>query len=262
MHVATQSTPAGSVRAFGRFVARGVLDLLLPRACLLCERQMATQRMICDNCWRGVAVLPRPTCERCGHPSYGEACQWCVLLPGYVTSCRSVCWVPEGAGGEIVHRLKYDGWTRLGAEMAARIDRVARVASRVHDTVVVPVPLGAKRLRERGYNQSKVIADALAGMWGVPAAPRAVMRVRDTQSQVRLTPGERSANVQSAFAAGEAADAVRGRHVVLVDDVVTTAATLNACAAAAIAAGARTLSYVTFGRARAAFDRGGQRRSA
>jgi predicted amidophosphoribosyltransferase len=77
-----------------------------------------------------------------------------------------------------------------------------------------------------------------------------------------LTHDERSANVHAAFAAGEAADAVCGRHVVLVDDVVTTAATLNACASAAVAVGARTLSYVTFGRARAAFDRRGQHRSA
>jgi ComF family protein len=127
--------------------------------------------------------------------------------------------------------------------------------------VLVPVPLGARRLRERGYNQSAIIAAALAVRWRVPIAPGAVVRLRETSSQVRLTPDERSANVHAAFAAGDAADATRGRHAVLVDDVVTTAATLNACAAAVVACGARTLSYVTFGRARAAFDRGRHLRS-
>jgi ComF family protein len=156
----------------------------------------------------------------------------------------------------MVHKLKYDGWTALGAEMAARIAALSRPWPRGAEAVLVPVPLGRARRRARGFNQSEVIAAGLSARWSVPVAARALHRTRETSSQVRLTPEERSANVHAAFAAGDAVDAVRGKHAVLVDDVVTTAATLNACAAALVAAGALTLSYVTFGRARAAFDRG------
>ncbi|HKS05296.1 MAG TPA: phosphoribosyltransferase family protein [Gemmatimonadaceae bacterium] len=167
---------------------------------------------------------------------------------------RSVCWVPEGTGGDIVHKLKYGGWTGAARDMADRIARRYTPPSTAL-RVLVPVPLGAARLRERGFNQAEMLARALAEHWRASVSVRAITRTRETQSQVLLTPGERSANVHRAFAAGPGAVEVRGAHVVLVDDVVTTAATLNACADAVLAAGAATISYITFGRARAAFDR-------
>jgi ComF family protein len=166
-----------------------------------------------------------------------------------------VCWVPEGTGGEVVHKLKYGGWTGLGGDMAARIIREGRTWTDAERAVLVPVPLGDARRRERGFNQCAVIAVALGQRWRVPVVNGAVVRARETKSQVLLTPEERSVNVHGAFAAGPAADAARGAHVIVIDDVVTTGATLNACAAAAFAAGASTVSYITFGRARAAFDR-------
>jgi ComF family protein len=166
-----------------------------------------------------------------------------------------VCWVPEGAGGEIIHKLKYGGWTGLGADLATRIVRAGRTWEQGEKAVLVPVPLGRARFRERGYNQCAEIGRALAAAWKVDMIEGVVVRTRDTDSQVLLTPDQRSVNVHDAFAAGPAASAARGAHVVLIDDVVTTGATLNACAAAALAAGASTISFVTFGRARAAFDR-------
>jgi ComF family protein len=151
-----------------------------------------------------------------------------------------------------VHALKYHGWTLAGEEMAREMaalpwpDDVLRERA-----ALVPVPLGSTRLRERGYNQSLVLAHAVAIRWGVPAWDDVLRRTRATRSQTRLTPGERQVNVAGAFAAVSGAEArLRGAHVVLVDDVVTTAATLNACAAALVAGGARLVSYLTFGRAR------------
>ena len=168
---------------------------------------------------------------------------------------RSVCWVPEGTGGEVVHKLKYGGWTGLGADMARRIVRQGRPWQGGERAVLVPVPLGPGRMRERGFNQCAVIASAIAREWRIPVVGDAVRRARETKSQVLLTPEERSVNVHSAFEVASVSSAARGAHVVLVDDVVTTGATLNACAAAVFAAGASTVSYITFGRARAAFDR-------
>lgn len=121
---------------------------------------------------------------------------------------------------------------------------------------LVPVPLAPARERERGFNQAALLADALAAYWRIPVWPDVVLRTRSTDTQTRLTPSERSANVLRAFSVNDGArERLRGLHLVLVDDVFTTGATLNACATALFAAGARTLSYVTFGRARASGDR-------
>jgi ComF family protein len=115
---------------------------------------------------------------------------------------------------------------------------------------LVPVPLSATRLRERGYNQAESLARALAPHWCVPVWTDALVRTRATQSQVRLTPSERASNVSRAFAVPLHRRAeLRGQHLVLVDDVVTTAATLNAAVQALVEGGARIISCVTFGRA-------------
>jgi ComF family protein len=123
---------------------------------------------------------------------------------------------------------------------------------------LVPVPLAPSRLRERGYNQSARLAHVLASHWDRPVWEGVLVRIRATSTQTRLTPGERRSNVSGAFRAASPLPraGLRGAHLVLVDDVVTTAATLNACAAALHEAGARVVSCVTFARAPALGDRG------
>ena len=121
---------------------------------------------------------------------------------------------------------------------------------------IVPVPLSAKRERQRGFNQSERLAAALSAHWGVPVWNSVLTRTRHTETQTRLTPGDRLRNVSGAFSAPSSArNVLRGAHVVVIDDVVTTAATLNACAAALCDGGARIVSFVTFGRAPALGDR-------
>ena len=123
-------------------------------------------------------------------------------------------------------------------------------------TALIPVPLSSKRKRERGYNQSERLSAALAKHWSIPVLDDVLLRARHTQTQTRLTPGERLRNVSGAFRPADSArSALRGAHVIVVDDVVTTAATLNACAAALCEGGARIVSFVTFGRAPALGDR-------
>ena len=240
---------------------RGTLDLLLPRACVACDGALDADEpgVVCGRCWSRLLLLPSPRCERCGHPRRRGDCTWCALLPPYVRAVRSVCWLPGGTAGPIVHALKYDGWPATAAGMAARMGRLDWPADVVRErTALVPVPLAPTRQRERGFNQSELLATALATQGRIPVWPSALARARATQTQTRLTPAERSSNVAGAFRATEAAHStLRGAHVVLVDDVVTTAATLNACAEALFAGGARILSYVTFGRAPASGDRAG-----
>jgi ComF family protein len=228
----------------------------------VCGRARAghERELVCGACWLRARELPRPRCDRCGHPSNlarpTAPCGWCPLLPPYVRAVRSAYAMPGGAAESIVHAFKYDGWHALGAAMARRM-----AALRFPDDVVreraaiVAVPLAASRRRERGYNQSEVLAEGLARLWNLPMRTDLLTRTRATATQTRLTPGERQRNVANAFRSLADRGSLRGRHFVLVDDVVTTAATLNACAAALHDGGARIVSFVTFGRAPALGDR-------
>lgn len=208
-------------------------------------------RLACGTCWARLPALPFPRCERCGYPGTEAGCRWCPLLPPYVRAVRSVCWVPDGVAGELVHAFKYHGWWRLADEISASMARVAWPGDVCAErTALLPVPLAARRQRERGFNQSERLATALGGRLDLPVWPDVLQRTHFASSQTRLTPAQRLHNVAGAFRVQTHSPKIRGAHVLLVDDVVTTAATLNACAAALFAAGVRIVSYLTFGRAR------------
>jgi ComF family protein len=126
---------------------------------------------------------------------------------------------------------------------------------REETAALVPVPLASARFRERGFNQSELLAEALGARWKLPLWEDVLSRERSTDTQTRLTPNARAANVAGAFAVPcDARAKVAGTHVILVDDVITTGATMNACAGALYAAGVRLISYLTFGRAATAAD--------
>jgi ComF family protein len=141
--------------------------------------------------------------------------------------------------------------------MALRMSRLDWPLDVVEErTALVPVPLSSKRERERGYNQTLHLARELGARWSLPVWDNILSRTRYTETQTRLTPGDRLRNVSGAFSArASARNVLRGAHLVVVDDVVTTAATLNACAAALCDGGARIISFVTFARAPALGDR-------
>jgi ComF family protein len=174
-----------------------------------------------------------------------------------VRAARSVCWIPGRTGAPIVHALKYGGWSAVADGMAERMARLRWPRDVIEErAALVPVPLARVRERERGYNQSTLLARALAAKWELPVHDHVLERVRATRTQTRLTPDERRGNVSSAFRVPEAAAGeLRGKHIVLVDDVITTGATLATCAAELFRAGARVISIVTFGRAPASGDR-------
>ena len=242
-----------------RSMLSGALDLLLPRVCVSCDQLLSHREtgVVCGLCWSRLARLSSPRCERCGHPLPSGSCRWCDLLPPFVRAVRSVCWMPEEPASSIVHALKYGGWSSVAGEMAERMSRLSWPRDVVEErAALVPIPLASARKRERGYNQSALIAAGLSERWRVPVWDSLVVRSRETTTQTRLTPEQRLANVAGSFQVDvQNLDALQGAHLVIVDDVVTTAATLNACAKVLYDAGARIISYVTFGRARASGDR-------
>lgn len=235
---------------------------MLPRVCVICSRELGAleRELVCGHCWLRARELPWPRCQRCGHPldtrRRTTPCGWCDLLPPYVRAVRSMYAMPGGTAERIVHALKYHEWPAIARDMGRRLATVSFPCDVEQErTALIPVPLAVSRQRERGYNQSTELARAIGAAWSLPVREDLLVRARATETQTRLTPGERHRNVSGAFRVTAERAALRGRHFVLVDDVVTTAATLNACAAALHAGGARILSFVTFGRAPALGDR-------
>jgi len=226
-------------------VLRGVERWLLPAECLLCERPVGpaeSDPLVCPLCQSRWHPIPDPVCPHCGQPLEGDLpCRICATWPAALTGVQSAVWL-TGTARAAVHHLKYRGWWRVAEGMAPAMRRLAPLRGGV---VLVPVPLGAARRRERGYNQSEMLAAALSRLLDIPMRPDLLRRARETERQTSLAPDARRANLSGAFVGRPAGP----RRPVLVDDVFTTGATLLAAAEALLAAGATEVRAVTFARA-------------
>jgi ComF family protein len=239
-HVAPVAGPLSrSLRSW----AIAALDLVFPALCPVCASTLAERRRdpLCGACWDLIPRIASPCCDRCGLPARAlTPMPTEVVLEGPLLcgGCRvdPPGWDWARAGAEYdgvvrdaIHAFKFRGKRALARPLAA----------------LVPVPLGRPRQRERGFNQAALLAERLAPALGVAVRPRWLARVRDTQPQSDLGAAERHANVRGAFAAGAE---VAGRHVVVVDDVLTTGATVAECARALRAAGAARVGVVAVAR--------------
>src|SRR5215210_2823477 len=232
------------MRSASGLVAR-VERWLLPAACLLCQEPVPEREedaLICGLCRSRWRLIPHPVCQRCGQPTLRDLdCRLCQSWPDGLSRARSAVWL-EGSARAAVHQLKYEGWCRAADAMALAMRGLDPLTAGVS---LIPVPLGGRRLRTRGYNQSELLASCLGAWIDAEVLTGLLTRVRETSTQTALTPEGRHANVAGAFRAEGAA----GRHLVLVDDVFTTGATLASAGAALIAAGAARVEAVTFARA-------------
>ena len=270
--------------AAGALVA--ALDLLFPALCPVCRTPLGPGRRdpLCGPCWGGIARIEPPWCEACGLPlsaprpvpvvaapappagggaggggppgrgSFGAGggppspsasvlCGACEARPPAYDWGRAAARY-EGPLREALHALKFGGRRALARPLADLLVEQCGAALPA-DAVVVPVPLGRDRERARGFNQAALIAGRAAKRLGLGLERRWLARVRATSPQSELAAAERSANVRGAF---RASPEVRGRHVLLVDDVMTTGATLAECARAVAAAGAARVGVLAVAR--------------
>ena len=233
-----------------------LLDLVFAPLCLGCGGIAAGEaRLVCGLCRARLQPPPAPVCARCGAPRLetgrqdGAHCFECAAWPGYLRCARSAFLMEEPAK-QLIHRLKYEGWTALARPMG---DWMAAV--RLPDDVsretrfVVPVPTTASRLRERGYNQAELLAERVAAARGLPLR-RVLVRAEGAGTQTTLQPAARRANVARAFGVpAKVRTEIAQAQLLLVDDVLTTGATVLECAGALADAGARAISVITFARA-------------
>ena len=240
------------------------LDWLLPAVCVVCgDALSASDGLVCGLCWARAPRQRYPLCGRCGISlqdtgimSPVSSCIECQSWLPYLVRARAP-FLMDGTAAEIVHALKYGRWEGLAEEMAERM-AMMRFDLSPESKIggVVAVPLSRARLRERGFNQAELLAWALALRRGWPVLEGALVRTRHTRRQARLASGQRLANVTGAFAVPIAArSSIAESHLLLVDDVLTTAATVQDCVRALCGGGARAVSVVTFARARPSLPR-------
>lgn len=218
------------------------LDLVFPPTCGGCGK--AGVRW-CQDCKSRVTAIRAPLCQVCGIPVRSAGtCAVCQEDPPRYSVLRS--WSAfDGPVRNALHRLKYRRDIGLGDSLAGQMVGFVRGLAWPID-MVVPIPLGRKRLQERGYNQVGLIARPLAMALGMEYAPYGLARRRETRSQVGLGREERRENVQAAFVAGAHA---KGKTVLVIDDVATTGSTLSSGAEALFSSGAKDVYAVTVARA-------------
>ncbi len=237
-----------SLRGLTRFQQQGrqawsrFIDLLFPPRCGGCH---AAGSLWCAACQAATPPIEPPWCEKCGEPFVTDRlCANCQRHPLVINQIRSVA-LFDGVLRQAVHRFKYERLSSLAEPFGDMLAAYWLAAQLVADWLI-PVPLHPSRERDRGYNQSDLLARQLGQRVGVPVSSRGLRRTRATAVQMTLNAAERRQNVAGAFECVE--PRVQAKRVVIIDDVGTTGATLDACAQAVLQAGAAAVMGLTLAR--------------
>ncbi|HWD18388.1 MAG TPA: ComF family protein [Verrucomicrobiae bacterium] len=231
------------------------LNFIYPPLCQICRGQRASsaEGYVCSECWAGVRFITPPFCQRCGLPYEGAIstdefqCENCRDLNFTFSSARSAVHA-NGLMLDVIHRYKYKSALWFEPFLAGLLVRqAAPVLQGEKWDAIVPVPLHRAKEREREFNQAARLARHLSAATGLPVRHGLVRRVKPTNTQTRLTRPQRAANVAGAFAFAAPAR-LAGENIVLLDDVLTTGATTDACARALREGGAGRIGVWTLAR--------------
>lgn len=220
-----------------------IVDFFFPRRCVGCGR---IGDFLCVGCRQKLPRVLRPICKRCGKPeSSGNLCSACWGQKTEIDGIRSVFRF-EGIVRQAIHDLKYRNLKSISGCLATLMADYLQ-DNPVHGEVLVPVPLHSRRLRERGYNQSNLLAQELGKLIDIPVIDGSLRRIKDSLPQARTTTiDERRENVAEAFACQD--EELKAKNIILVDDVCTSGATLEACAVALKTGGAISVWGFTLAR--------------
>lgn len=272
----THSDPTRRWQTFAtQFLLTPLASVLAPGACILCYHPLIrlTPAPVCDECWadiRSAQACPAP-CARCGsalsgtefHPSADALCRLCTLAPPPFARIVTFATYREKLR-QAIHALKFRRIrpiaTPLGQMLAQAIVSLAPTAP--GSMLVVPVPLHPRRQRARGFNQARLLATAALRTlhishpdWHLELSPASLVRQRETVQQASLKPRQRRINLEQAFRVARPQQ-VKGRAILLVDDIVTTGATARACAQSLLDAGAASVFVAALARAQMIFHNG------
>jgi len=231
-----------------------VANMLFPRTCSGCGTSLQDEGLsVCWDCRARLSVIAPPFCSVCGEPVHGHIdhdyqCHTCCRQPPHYRHARAAIHYNE-TGRALVTGFKYNHAFWNQPLLIDLLEAAARSHYAIRDyDLMVAVPLHGMKQRERGYNQSMLLAKSLGKRLGIPVAkPGWLIRVRATPSQTRLTARRRLTNVRGAFRAGRFAD-WKNRRILLLDDVMTTGATVSECAKVLKDAGARVVDVITLAR--------------
>ena len=238
-----------------RQVFRALLDIVFPPLCHSCRAFIPDAGLLhlCSSCRGEVHTVSSPLCETCGIPfatpsGIDHRCGACLATPPRFASARSAV-LFDGVARDLIHRFKYDRKVHLARPLTLLTeDALTSFALSSGAEFLIPVPLHRRRLRERGFNQAVLLGRPLAKQWGIPLSVDNLKRIRWTEPQITLSASEREANVRGAFALTDPA-AVRGKKVLLLDDVYTTGSTVAECSRVLRQAGTETVYVITVARA-------------
>jgi ComF family protein len=246
-----QTEIAGSAHAVVRRLGRSALDLLFPPLCAQCRAPVGEPCSLCSACWRAIAFLDGPACAQCGYPfdfdpGPGTLCGGCLARPPAFDKARAVMRYDDKSR-DLILAFKRADRLDLAPAFANWLARAGRALLEETD-LIVPVPLHRARLWQRRYNQSALLAQALAVRTGRPAELFLLERVRRTPSQGEMPSAKaRRRNVLGAFRVVNRT-LLSGKTVLLIDDVYTTGATLEACARALKRRKAKRILVLTLAR--------------
>jgi ComF family protein len=252
-HYLAMDRNIGTTERLARGAGRAMLDLVLPPLCLKCREPVAEPQSVCAACWNVLRFLGPPHCAQCGLPfphALGEGikCAACIARPPPFVHARAAL-AYDDASRDLILSFKHADRLEAVPLFARWIVAAGRDALAGAD-LLVPVPLHWLRLASRRYNQAAVLAQAIGKLTAIPVQTAALVRTRRTPSQGEMPSARaRAKNVVRAFAVAEKAKpGIAGRKIVMVDDVLTTGATLSACAKALSRAGAGPVSVITLAR--------------
>jgi ComF family protein len=210
-----------------RIFFKTLLDLVYPPVCCLCQsRLLADEKLVCKICWQDLPVLI----------TSDERTPLTLTHQQNIAQFLAV-WKFEGQVPQLIHLFKYRGFTRLAEGMGNRMAQLCQSEPEyARADGLVAVPLHSARYRERGYNQSLLLCRRIAEITGIPVIEQTLVRIRNTPTQTRFTSVQRAHNVATAFQVIHP-ERIRGKTIILVDDVATTGATLDTCAHALHQAG-------------------------